>query len=459
MRGRAILIASLAAPLALGACNKADHSEQQGVEARTATGSSGAALVPQRAKSEQVAPPFDLKQPPGDAIKTASGLVYKKVASNDAAPAPKRNDTVMINETMWNPATGQTLFTNRSHGKPMPVSLATTATGFAEALQLLHKGEKGVFWVPAAIGYKVPPPHPEDRVYEFELTDIQPAPAVPADVAKPPDSALKTKSGIAYVVVRPGTGKDKPKPYDDVTYAYTGWDATGRMFDTTEMMQKSPAHSQPYRAAEPIGDVLAEMTAGERVRFWVDADKMQKGKPVPDLPKGQLCYEIELQQLTPGVEPPKTPPDVAKPPADAKKTAKGVFYKVLHAGKGGPHPTADDTVKVNYSGWTTDGKMFDSSVTRKQPAQFNLRGVIPGWTDAIPLMSVGDKYRFWIPEELAYKGQPGRPQGMLVFDVELLEIVPKGAEGHPGMSPHPGMPPHPGMMPPHPGMMPPPHHP
>ena len=65
--------------------------------------------------------------------------------------------------------------------------------------------------------------------------------------------------------------------------------------------------------------------------------------------------------------------------------------------------------------------MFDSSVTRGKPAEFPLRGVIAGWTDAIPVMSVGDKVRFWIPEELAYKGSPG-PQGMLVFDVELLEI-------------------------------------
>jgi peptidylprolyl isomerase len=66
--------------------------------------------------------------------------------------------------------------------------------------------------------------------------------------------------------------------------------------------------------------------------------------------------------------------------------------------------------------------MFDSSIIRNEPAEFPLGGVIPGWTDGIPVMSAGDKVRFWIPEEMAYKGQPGRPQGMLVFDVELLEI-------------------------------------
>ncbi len=118
------------------------------------------------------------------------------------------------------------------------------------------------------------------------------------------------------------------------------------------------------------------------------------------------------------------PPDVAAPPQDARTSPKGVFYKVLVAGKGGPKPTVEDTVKVHYTGWTTDGKMFDSSVVRGEPAEFPLKYLIPGWTDAIPVMSVGDKVRFWIPEELAYKGKPDAPQGMLVFDVELLEILP-----------------------------------
>ena len=76
---------------------------------------------------------------------------------------------------------------------------------------------------------------------------------------------------------------------------------------------------------------------------------------------------------------------------------------------------------VHYSGWTTDGKMFDSSVTRGQPATFRLNGVIPGWTEGVQLMVEGETTRFWIPESLAYKGQ-SPPFGMLVFDVELIKI-------------------------------------
>ena len=115
------------------------------------------------------------------------------------------------------------------------------------------------------------------------------------------------------------------------------------------------------------------------------------------------------------------PPDVAAPPADAAKTASGLATKVIKAGTGKDHPVKDDLATVDYSGWTTDGKMFDSSVTRGEPATFPLNQVIAGWTEGVQLMSEGETVRFWIPEALAYKGQRA-PYGMLVFDVELISI-------------------------------------
>ena len=118
------------------------------------------------------------------------------------------------------------------------------------------------------------------------------------------------------------------------------------------------------------------------------------------------------------------PDNVAEAPADAEVTGSGLASKVLTKGTGAVHPKATDKVTVHYSGWTTDGVMFDSSVTRGEPATFPLNGVIPGWTEGVQLMVVGEKRRFWIPAALAYGETPGggRPAGMLVFDVELLEI-------------------------------------
>ena len=85
--------------------------------------------------------------------------------------------------------------------------------------------------------------------------------------------------------------------------------------------------------------------------------------------------------------------------ADAEVTDSGLASKVIKPGTGTVHPDAWDKVTVHYSGWTTDGKMFDSSSKRGKPATFPLTGVIKGWTEGVQLMVIGEKTRFWIPEE------------------------------------------------------------
>jgi len=124
------------------------------------------------------------------------------------------------------------------------------------------------------------------------------------------------------------------------------------------------------------------------------------------------------------------PPDVAAPPADALRTESGIASKVLRVGLGSRRPTASSMVTVHYTGWTTDGRMFDSSLDGAPPS-FPLDGVIPGWTEGVQLMVEGEKRRFWIPGGLAYDNLPvpdsvpedrRPPKGMLVFDVELIRI-------------------------------------
>jgi peptidylprolyl isomerase len=122
-------------------------------------------------------------------------------------------------------------------------------------------------------------------------------------------------------------------------------------------------------------------------------------------------------------EPIPPPPDVAAPPEDAQKSASGLAWKVLEPGKGDARPGASDAVTVHYTAWTADGKMFDSSHAREMPSTFLLGNVIKGWGEGVQMMTVGEKRRFWIPEELAFRGLSGRPQGMVVFDVELLDIL------------------------------------
>jgi len=118
------------------------------------------------------------------------------------------------------------------------------------------------------------------------------------------------------------------------------------------------------------------------------------------------------------------PPDVAAPPANAFKTSSGLAFKVLTVGLGNSHPTPNSTVRVHYTLWTPDGKMVESSVPGGEPATFVVGKVIPGWVEALQLMVAGEKRRFWIPGPLAYdkSTDPNDPKGMLVFDIELIEI-------------------------------------
>jgi FKBP-type peptidyl-prolyl cis-trans isomerase len=111
---------------------------------------------------------------------------------------------------------------------------------------------------------------------------------------------------------------------------------------------------------------------------------------------------------------------------EMKTTASGLKYQVLKQGTGTVSPKATDTVKVHYHGTLLNGTVFDSSVQRGQPISFPLNGVIPGWTEGLQLMKVGDKFKFEIPPNLAYGANSPTPaippNSTLVFEVELLGI-------------------------------------
>jgi peptidylprolyl isomerase len=253
-----------------------------------------------------------------------------------------------------------------------------------------------------------------------------PKPAVPApdDVAAPPKDAKKTKSGLATKILTKGTGKDKPKPTDKVQVHYSGWTKDGRMFDSS-VARAQPATFGVDQVIKGWTEALQLMVVGEKRRLWIPAALAYGERPMPGAPAGDLTFDVELLAIVKPQPVPKAPPDVKQAPKTASKTASGLAYRLLSRGSGVKQPGPKSRVTVHYTGWTPDGKSFDSSVSRGEAASFGLDRVIKGWTEGLQLMKVGDRMRFWIPSELAYGDKPkrpGAPAGMLVFDVELIDV-------------------------------------
>ena len=214
-----------------------------------------------------------------------------------------------------------------------------------------------------------------------------------------------------------GKGDKKPGPQDLVTVHYTGWTTDGKMFDSSHTRGKPSAFGVD-KVIKGWGEGVQLMVVGEKRRLWIPQDLAYRGQP--GRPAGMLVFDIELLEIAP--DPTIPPADVKGPPTDARLSPSGLAYKVLKPGTGKEHPSKTSRVTVHYSGWTTDGKMFDSSVVRGAPATFGLDEVIPGWTEGVQLMVVGERARLWIPQRLAYDGKSGAPAGMLVFDIELIAI-------------------------------------
>jgi peptidylprolyl isomerase len=218
--------------------------------------------------------------------------------------------------------------------------------------------------------------------------------------------------------LQPGTGSERPSATAIVTVNYTSWTTDGKAFDSTAT-RGQPSTFSLERIMKGLREGLQMMAIGEKRRLWIPESIAFEG--AQGRPKGMVVFDIELV----GFErsPTEAPPDVASPPSDTRRTPSGVSYRVIRPGTGTQKPRGTSRVTVHYTGWTTDGKMFDSSVVRGKPATFGLDEVIKGWTEGVQLMVVGEKTRFWIPERMAYEGKSGAPRGMLVFDIELIEIA------------------------------------
>jgi peptidylprolyl isomerase len=261
-------------------------------------------------------------------------------------------------------------------------------------------------------------------IFDIELLDV-------IEGLKPWDvtgkEVITTASGLKYIMLKENKAGEQVTPGSKASVHYSGYFTNGKMFDS------SVERNQPFTLKVGVGQVikgwdegLTLLRKGEKAKLIIPYQLAygEQGRP-PVIPeKSDLIFDVEIIDVQKIVAPVLY--DVKN--LEAKKTASGLIYYEVNRSASTNRAVPGKTVKVHYSGYLADGKMFDSSVERGEPIEFPLgQGqVIPGWEEGIALMNVGDKLRLVIPYNLAY-GEQGRApiipaKADLTFDVELIDV-------------------------------------
>lgn len=363
----------------------------------------------------QLRAPADVAKAPEHAMITESGLASNLISPGTGHEKPSATSTVTVHYTGWKSSDGSMFDSSVIRGQPASFPLNRVIAGWTEGLQLMTVGEKRRFWIPQDLAYGPEVPgsgRPGGQlVFDVELISFEKGP----EPLRIPGDAAQTESGIAYVITETGTG-DAPANDHMVEFHFTFFDPDGQVVQSSR--QAGPQTALMGNLPPFFTELFVRLSPGGK------ADAYIPGKLLGAAFEFVKC-ELDLLSIKQTPPPPPVPEDVAAVPSDANKTSSGLAYRRLQSGGTGETPAASSTVIVHYSGWETDGGMFDSSVVRGEPASFPLGQVIPGWTEGLQLMRKGDHFRFWIPQELAYgpkQSGSGRPGGLLVFDVELIDF-------------------------------------
>lgn len=353
-------------------------------------------------------------------VKKDSGLEYSVLAKGEGGGSPRMGDVVKVSYTGWLES-GKVFDASARHGGPATFAVGGLIDGWNEALQYMSKGTKLKIKCPPKIAYGDRGtngiPGGSTLTFVLELHDIVWAFAKP-DAAR----AKSTPSGIVYEVLRAGAG-DPPAADDAFELNIALWNAEGKLLQCTDM-QGGPFKGSRNELALPFLKEAPNLLApGTKALFQVPSE-LAFGERAngPDLPaKSTTYWGLELVRVIKPI-----PVPAFEMPADdqLKTTASGLKYQIVKEGTG-KSPTLADEVTCHYTGWLTNGKVFDSSHKRGEPTTFGLAGVIPGWQEGLQLMKEGGVAKFVIPGNLAYgPRQAGSipPNSTLVFLVELVKI-------------------------------------
>ena len=270
-----------------------------------------------------------------------------------------------------------------------------------------------------AARWGIDPEHPAIQKMTAALEATTNLATIPDAVNNPPKGARTVFTGLRYMDLKPGNGGSPADEQRIVRTLTDAWQSDGKQVSNAILDGLDTNQVFELRRQLPIlAKALESTPVGGKRRWWISKDLIPEN---PILGSFDHMIDIEVVDI---VDPLPAPSDVRAIPSDATVSENGIGYKVLVAGDGA-HPTLSDDIEVHYSGWKTNGHMFDSSRLRMRTNTFPLGKLIQGWQEALPLMQVGEQARIWIPGALAYdnrEDRPFAPKGMLVFDVELVSI-------------------------------------
>ena len=238
-------------------------------------------------------PPPDLNKPPADALNIGNGLITKTLVAGKGSEMPSDDDFVKIRYTLWSSPDGKLLDYVAPPQWVVP-AVGLMMPGMKQTVTLMHPGEVRRSWIQERLGARGKVPPGGMLVADVELLEVIHTPATPHDVAAPPDDAIKTKSGLAYKVLRKGTGTRHPKIGDTVVVHYTGWQTTGHRFDSS-IVRGEPATFPLKDVIEGWREGLQLLTEGERARLWIPESLAYQGRQ--GKPRGTLVFDVELIKI------------------------------------------------------------------------------------------------------------------------------------------------------------------
>ncbi|MEZ5964344.1 MAG: FKBP-type peptidyl-prolyl cis-trans isomerase [Planctomycetota bacterium] len=357
-------------------------------------------------------------------VTTASGLQYTVLQAGPAdGERPAVGDRVQVHYTGWL-ENGTEFDSSRTRGMPAQFVLGRVIPGWNEGLVLMTVGARHKLVVPPELGYGekgaggVIPPN-ATLTFDVELLGIERAPAF---VAPDQDKLVATDSGLKVQVAVEGKGEPLAET-DRVELHYGVWTVAGESV-MSYLDERGPVRVAAGDLRMPfMRELLLKLKDGGSCLAVVPVATAFPQQRPPALGDATDC--VWMMKVVQVLRPMPLPEYKAPDPDKLTKTTSGLQYEVITEGSG-KQPTAADTVQVHYIGWLQDGTVFDSSYGRGEPAEFPLRGVIPGWTEGVQLMKEGAVYQFVIPPDLAY-GANGSPPSVpgnatLTFRIELLHV-------------------------------------